>query len=523
MVSVADNQNPLSESKPGIKNAKKKSADETSFDGALIATLAQNPKTVPGPDKELLQKLNEQVSAKVELSTKNAAKAESGGAPTPTIAALFKAQAEQSASGKMTGGLVAGPDQPWNSKWVFGADKMPSAEEMNAQAVPGEKLNLNLESLKKLVQDSAEGGDESKLKQTAGKAGVEVDASLQALLGELGAQIDSVKTEAAPTEPKSAMSGLGGAEFLAALQGAKVAAVGADGGGKQMAGGFGQSPENSSGASADELASALSGVAKAPAGVKGAAVTGVKPDLQVITGGRSPEVHLEGGMRLAKDEPNLGTTDSFMGATPLAAVVRGREGAVGVPPQVVTGHVVPGSMMRDRLTSETVRNMAASISNLAPQGGGEMKIRMNPANLGELMIHVSTNGKDVGLKVQASESGAKKIIEESLGALRDSLASQSLVLGQVDVTMAPTNTAQTDLGSNSQNQAPNHGAGFDLSSGQGDRSGNRSGDDSSSGSSWNGGRSNAASATSSRMAAMAAGNAARSRAAASESRLDVMA
>jgi flagellar hook-length control protein FliK len=71
---------------------------------------------------------------------------------------------------------------------------------------------------------------------------------------------------------------------------------------------------------------------------------------------------------------------------------------------------------------------------------------MNPGNLGELMIQVSTNGKDVGLKVKTADSTAKKVIEESLGALRDSLAQQSLSLGRVDVTLASQNPSSLDSG-----------------------------------------------------------------------------
>jgi flagellar hook-length control protein FliK len=96
-------------------------------------------------------------------------------------------------------------------------------------------------------------------------------------------------------------------------------------------------------------------------------------------------------------------------------------------------------------------------------GGGEMRIKMNPGNLGELMIRVSTDGKDVGLKVQANDPAAKKVIEESLSSLRDSLASQNLALGRVDVTLAPAST-NSDFGQNSQQQSSNgqHAfAGFD--------------------------------------------------------------
>ena len=53
-------------------------------------------------------------------------------------------------------------------------------------------------------------------------------------------------------------------------------------------------------------------------------------------------------------------------------------------------------MMRDRLATDTVHNLTTGIQGMSGNGGGEMRIKMNPGNLGELMIRVSTNGKDVG-------------------------------------------------------------------------------------------------------------------------------
>ena len=140
------------------------------------------------------------------------------------------------------------------------------------------------------------------------------------------------------------------------------------------------------------------------------------------------------------------------------------------------------------------------------------------------MIRVTTNGKDVGLKVQANDPAAKKVIEESLGALRDSLAGQSLALGRVDVTVAAQST-NTDLGQNSQQHSSNHSAmgGFDGQNPNSGRSmdGFNGGEDRSSRSSNLDGERTVSRGVSSRIAAMNAGG--RTAAAAAASRLDVMA
>lgn len=391
---------------------------------------------------------------------KNSAKAENGGAPAPTIASLFQAKAEQDAKGTMAGAFVAGPDQPWNSRWVFGADKLPQSENMNTAQAPGGKPDINLEQLKKLIANvKAQGGDESQLKQAAESTMQELDSAIAALGGEL----ESVRTEATGANPKGQMNALSGAEYLAALQGVKAASAGEASG--KMSGQMGE------GGSDAQLAQfgAPAETAELDA-AKGAKIgSNAKPDLPVIPGGLTSGEHLSGGLKLSKEEPKLSSTDSFMGAVPLSTAHRNQDQNVGIPPQMITGHVVPGTMQRDRLTSESVRNMASSISGLSPSGGGEMRIKLNPGNLGELMIRVSTNGKDVGLKVQATDSSAKKIIEESLGALRDSLATQSLALGRVDVSIATKDSQSADLGTNSQQR-------FDTQAGMQNPSNGRSND-----------------------------------------------
>jgi hypothetical protein len=68
---------------------------------------------------------------------------------------------------------------------------------------------------------------------------------------------------------------------------------------------------------------------------------------------------------------------------------------------------------------------------------------------------VTTGGKagsDVGLQIHASDSQAKKILEESLGSLRDSLAAQNLSLGKVDVQVAQPSSSSSFAGDSSQDR-----------------------------------------------------------------------
>jgi hypothetical protein len=486
------------------------------------------------------------LSAKGKASAAEVAAKADGGAPAPTIASLFQAKAQQSANGPIAGAFVAGPDQPWGSRWVFAGGNQPAPEEIEALRTSGGKpapLNkgeINLDQLKKLVEQiKAQGGDETQLKQAADSTLQGLDSAIASLGGELegvrttppGANsVDADGNPVAKTTPNV----LGGAEDLAALQGAKTS-VGAQGG--SLGGGMGG---RSNGRPAVALAGVDGGIRGGsfdPAAMELDSMTGAvasknaqaKPNLQVLPGGLATGMgteggHLEGGLRLSKDEPKLQTDTFYPNGMPLTAAGRPGENGAAVPPPTITGHVVPGAMMRDRLTSESLRNVANGISGMSAAGGGEMRIRLNPGNLGELMIRISTNGKDVGLKVQANDPAAKKVIEESLGALRDSLAQQSLALGRVDVTLATTSTS-ADLGQNSQQSPNGHQAfaGFDGQSPNQQRSmdGFNGSEDRSSRTVDSGAERSVPRGISARIAAMnASGAAAR---AVDSSRLDVMA
>jgi hypothetical protein len=127
-------------------------------------------------------------------------------------------------------------------------------------------------------------------------------------------------------------------------------------------------------------------------------------------------------------------------------------------PAEVTGHVVKGSMAQDRLSSESLLGMTNHIRSMNSAGGGEMMVRLNPANLGQLAVKVVTNGRDVGLQIQASDHKAKEILEHSMDSLKESLAGQNLTLARVDVNVVGSTHAQ-HAGDGWQNGQHHAGAG----------------------------------------------------------------
>jgi len=100
------------------------------------------------------------------------------------------------------------------------------------------------------------------------------------------------------------------------------------------------------------------------------------------------------------------------------------------------GQVTQNGAQQNRLSSQSVRDLSSQIRLVSQNPtGGEMRIRLNPGNLGELHVKITTQGNQVGLKIQASDERARRIIEESLGSLKEGLASQRLQLVQTDVAV----------------------------------------------------------------------------------------
>jgi len=184
------------------------------------------------------------------------------------------------------------------------------------------------------------------------------------------------------------------------------------------------------------------------------------PNLRVLPGGLPNS--LQGVVKQFADEPRelsrepsrkqahaavtAGDAGDFALAAQAAGVEKARSAGESHPsmsaPVEVAGHVVQGTMSRDRLSTESVLNMSAGIREFAAAGGnGELRVRLKPDNLGELQVRVVTRGNDVGVQIRASDERSKAILEESLSHLRESLASQNLNLSSVDLSVKPS-TAQ---------------------------------------------------------------------------------
>jgi flagellar hook-length control protein FliK len=91
------------------------------------------------------------------------------------------------------------------------------------------------------------------------------------------------------------------------------------------------------------------------------------------------------------------------------------------------------------------------LKTMSNQGGGEMRIRLKPDSLGELQMKVKTRGNDVSLQIRASDAESKKVLEESIKYLKDSMASQRLNSQPAAQHQSGVNMDNGNSNNNSQN------------------------------------------------------------------------
>lgn len=170
-------------------------------------------------------------------------------------------------------------------------------------------------------------------------------------------------------------------------------------------------------------------------------------------------------LKRAKSQPrNLGhvgveTNAATVAGLPVASRLSESPQVESVPREI-TGHVTQNGATRNRLSSESILGVTTGIREMSQQGGGEMRLRLKPDNLGEVHVRVTTRGNEVTLKIQASDDQAKKVLEESMSHLKSSMASHNLNLGAVDLSVSQSgqagiagqNSTSSESGLNQQQQ-----------------------------------------------------------------------
>jgi hypothetical protein len=107
--------------------------------------------------------------------------------------------------------------------------------------------------------------------------------------------------------------------------------------------------------------------------------------------------------------------------------------------------------MTDAQKKENVGEVIQSARMLAEDGGGEMRIRMNPDQMGEVNLKVNVKDGNVNVEIITETAEAKKLFERGLGDLKANLSAHKLNVDGIKIDTAQ-NLANEFMQQNSQQQ-----------------------------------------------------------------------
>jgi flagellar hook-length control protein FliK len=116
-------------------------------------------------------------------------------------------------------------------------------------------------------------------------------------------------------------------------------------------------------------------------------------------------------------------------------------GDVAIPQQLTmtTSNEVfapESSVKPDVAQNVDVPDLFSKVDSLIQQGGGSMKVTLNPPELGAIEVQVSTQGKHVQVELKSESDFTKSVLESKLGDLRNSIQSQDLVVSKLEVNVS---------------------------------------------------------------------------------------
>ncbi|MFK8138987.1 MAG: flagellar hook-length control protein FliK [Bdellovibrionales bacterium] len=103
------------------------------------------------------------------------------------------------------------------------------------------------------------------------------------------------------------------------------------------------------------------------------------------------------------------------------------------------GKILAGSDLSDKLDVEQraeLNNLVKDVSLLSKKGGGEMKVKMQSDELGQMQVKVAVVEGKVDVQLLTETKEAKKLLESELSFLKTDLAKQDLDLNEIKVDLA---------------------------------------------------------------------------------------
>ena len=163
---------------------------------------------------------------------------------------------------------------------------------------------------------------------------------------------------------------------------------------------------------------------------------GIQP--ATLRGATSGGSELELGTSLKNRD---GKKDKFESLGGREAIIGGLANRLelGTHSKIIDAPVTEGSGGSKILSHDALKQLTDQVGLMSQAKlDGEIKIRLRPEHLGELQMSVKSHGQQVSIEIRAQNSESKKIIEESISNLKESLAQQNIGFSRVDVVSGPT-------------------------------------------------------------------------------------
>lgn len=167
-----------------------------------------------------------------------------------------------------------------------------------------------------------------------------------------------------------------------------------------------------------------------------------KNDLSAHSISHSRAENQREGKRDFQGEHQLSDQISGLANTPKNEGVKGNQFLIQMP-----------KMTSDQ-ESSNVRDVVDQAQVLVKNGGGEMKIKLNPEGVGEVTLKVMSDGGRINIEMIASNANTKKLLENGLADLRETFSSHRINVDQIKIG-SPDNISK-HMDQNMQDQNQNH-------------------------------------------------------------------
>lgn len=167
----------------------------------------------------------------------------------------------------------------------------------------------------------------------------------------------------------------------------------------------------------------------------------IQPDQMMMATEKSAETGSESASKEFFSSSNFTKPEQGLGNQTDPAPLKDFSSTLGITQAVdARSEMKPGVMGPDRQAN--VDKLADQAQMIVYKGGGEAIVKLNPEGLGEVRLKVMVQDGKVSLEMATETKEAKKLIESSLGDLKNSLASHKLSIDQVRVDVG--NQTQSD-------------------------------------------------------------------------------